>query len=101
MNKMKSFKRKTKAKKLSYKAVKIRLIIFSALVAALIVVSIIAPLIEPNDPYATSSANMRQGPGGQFPFGTDSLGRCVFPASCRGLLHPFSRVSFLLEFHLL
>ena len=75
---MKSFKRKTKAKKLNYKAVKVRLIIFSALVAALIVISLIAPLIEPNDPYATSSANMRQGPGGQFPFGTDSLGRCGF-----------------------
>ncbi len=75
---MKGFKRRTKAKKLSYKSVKIRLIIFSALAAALLVISIIAPLIEPNDPYATNAAHMRQGPGPEFIFGTDSLGRCVY-----------------------
>ena len=54
-----------------------RAILFLALAGILVVISLIAPLICPNDPYATSAADMNRAPCAQFPFGTDRYGRCV------------------------
>jgi len=42
-----------------------------------VILSLIAPLLCPNDPYATSAAAMNQAPSAQFPMGTDRYGRCV------------------------
>lgn len=53
------------------------LTVFLALAAALIIVSILAPFIAPNDPNATNAANMNAAPGGDYPLGTDRYGRCV------------------------
>ncbi len=53
------------------------LTVFLALAAALIIVSILAPFIAPNDPNATNAANMNASPGGDYPLGTDRYGRCV------------------------
>ena len=54
-----------------------RLAVFLVLAGILVVVSLIAPLICPNDPNATSATAMNQAPSAQFPFGTDRYGRCV------------------------
>ena len=54
-----------------------RAIVFLALAGILVVISLIAPLICPHDPYATSAADMNRAPCAQYPFGTDRYGRCV------------------------
>ena len=54
-----------------------RLLIFLILAGILVAVSLLAPLLCPNDPYATSAAAMNQPPSREFPFGTDRYGRCI------------------------
>ena len=54
-----------------------RAIVFLILAGILVVISLLAPYICPNDPYATSSADMNRAPCAQFPLGTDRYGRCV------------------------
>ena len=54
-----------------------RLSVFLVLAGILVIISIIAPLLCPNDPYATSAADMNRAPCAQFPFGTDRYGRCI------------------------
>ena len=54
-----------------------RLAVFLMLAGILVVISIIAPLLCPNDPYSTSAADMNRAPCAQFPFGTDRYGRCI------------------------
>ncbi len=61
----------------SKKKAKQRTIFFAVLALLLIVVSILAPWLCPNDPNATNALYMKVAPCRQFPFGTDSLGRCV------------------------
>ena len=56
---------------------RLRLVVFLILAGILVLVSLIAPLIRPNDPTATSSDVKNQAPSAQFPFGTDRFGRCV------------------------
>ena len=52
-----------------------RLIVFLILAGILVIVSLIAPMICPNDPNATSATAMNQAPSAQYPFGTDRYGR--------------------------
>ena len=59
------------------KNTRLRLTVFLILAALLVVLSVLAPLLAPNDPNATSSADMNRAPDGRFPFGTDRYGRCV------------------------
>ena len=59
------------------KRAKNRLIFFLILAGILVLLGIFAPMLTPNDPDATSAANMNQGPSAQFPLGTDRYGRCV------------------------
>ncbi|MBO4819585.1 MAG: ABC transporter permease [Firmicutes bacterium] len=54
-----------------------KVIVFAVLAAILIVISLIAPLIIPNDPFETNAALMNKGPSEQFPLGTDRYGRCI------------------------
>ena len=54
-----------------------RLAVFLVLAGILVIVSLIAPLICPNDPNATSAELMNQAPSTKYPFGTDRYGRCV------------------------
>ena len=54
-----------------------RLAVFLILAGILVVISLIAPLICPNDPNAPSASTMNQAPSAQYPFGTDRYGRCV------------------------
>ena len=53
-------------------------IIFSILAAALLICSIIAPLLCPNDPYAQDLNKSLQPPSAEHWFGTDRYGRDLF-----------------------
>ncbi len=59
------------------KRAKTKLIVFLILAGLLVLFGILAPLLTPNDPDATSAINMNQAPSRQFPFGTDRYGRCI------------------------
>lgn len=59
------------------RAVRVRLTIFLILAGALVLLAILAPAFAPNDPNATSAADMNAAPSARFPFGTDRYGRCV------------------------
>ena len=54
-----------------------RLYILLSLAGLLILLSILAPLLTPNDPNATSALHMNEAPSRAFPFGTDRYGRCI------------------------
>ena len=59
------------------KNAKQKLIVFLILAGILVLLGVFAPMLTPNDPNATSSADMNAPPSAQFPLGTDRLGRCV------------------------
>ena len=59
------------------KRAKRRLLLFGILAGLLVLFGILAPMLTPNDPDATSALNMNQAPGAQYPFGTDCYGRCI------------------------
>lgn len=46
---------------------------------------IFAPLIAPNDPFATNVLKKFASPSWQFPMGTDQIGRCVFSRMLYGI----------------
>jgi len=54
-----------------------KLLIFAILAGLLVLLSVLAPLLTPNDPNATSAMHMNEAPSRAFPFGTDRYGRCV------------------------
>ena len=54
-----------------------RLILFLILAGLLVLFGILAPLLTPNDPNATSALDMNKPPSARFPFGTDRYGRCI------------------------
>ncbi len=54
-----------------------RLTLFLFLAGLLMLVSLLAPLLCPNDPNATSSQAMNKPPCAEYPFGTDRYGRCI------------------------
>ena len=56
-----------------------------SLVLFIALLGIFAPLIAPNDPYATDILNKFQSFSIQYPFGTDNLGRCIFSRMLYGI----------------
>lgn len=54
-----------------------RLGLLLALALLLVLVSLLAPLLCPNDPAATSPLAMNKAPCREYPFGTDRYGRCI------------------------
>ena len=66
-----------KKKHSSVSHVRIRLWFFLILAGLLVLLSLLAPLLCPNDPYTTSSAVMNHAPSAEFPMGTDRYGRCI------------------------
>ena len=59
------------------KRAKTRLIVFLILAGLMVLFGILAPLLTPNDPDATSALDMNQPPSAKYPFGTDRYGRCI------------------------
>jgi len=66
-----------KKRKIPLSHLKTKLWIFLALAGFLIILSLLAPLLCPNDPFATSAKVMNQAPCKEFPMGTDRYGRCI------------------------
>ena len=54
-----------------------KLLVFLILAGLLVLLSVLAPLLTPNDPNATSALHMNEAPSRAFPLGTDRYGRCV------------------------
>ncbi len=54
------------------------LLIMISLAIALIIFSVIAPYLAPNDPLETNFEHILEPPSKDFLFGTDQVGRCVF-----------------------
>lgn len=48
------------------------------LMGAVVLTTILGPLIVPNDPYTASMAERLSSPTKEFPLGTDHMGRCIF-----------------------
>ncbi|MCC5909115.1 MAG: ABC transporter permease [Clostridiaceae bacterium] len=65
-------------KKRSLNFVKLRFYLLMVITIILIFISIVAPYMVPNDPYATDIRGRNLPPSQEFLFGTDSHGRCVF-----------------------
>ena len=73
--------RRITGKKMSIKTIdknklKFNIIIF--ILISIFLISLLAPYIAPNDPYAVDLTKTLQSPSKEFLFGTESLGRCVF-----------------------
>lgn len=74
-----------------------RLFVFAAIAAVLVIISLAAPLIAPNDPNATNAAAMNSAPSAKYPFGTDRYGRCVLSRVLMGArTSVFSAVALVL-----
>ena len=56
---------------------RIRTTILLVLIGILVIISLLAPLLAPNDPDAMDSKVMNKAPCREFPLGTDRYGRCV------------------------
>ena len=52
-------------------------IITTALAASIVLISLIAPFIAPNDPYKTDFKSVLAEPNDEYPLGTDQVGRCI------------------------
>lgn len=52
-------------------------IITTALAASIVLISLIAPFIAPNDPYKTDFKSVLAEPNDKYPLGTDQVGRCI------------------------
>ncbi len=66
------------------KQLKVKVMIFAGLSLLLLLVLLFAPLLAPNNPYASNAAVIRQGPSAEFPLGTDSFGRCILSRTLYG-----------------
>lgn len=62
--------------------------VFLLLAAAIAAVAVFAPWIAPKDPYEAVMSDSLQGPGGDYAWGTDKLGRDGSPESSMGPGHP-------------
>ena len=73
--------RRITGKKMSIKTIEKNKLKFNIIIFILIsifLISLLAPYMAPNDPYAVDLTKTLQSPSKEFLFGTDSLGRCVF-----------------------
>jgi len=70
--------------------------ILLCLAVGIILFSLIAPLLAPNDPYATDFLHILEAPSKDYPFGTDQVGRCIMSRVFYG-----ARVSLGMTFLLL
>ncbi len=68
-----------KKKKISLTTkLKRKMMVFAVLTAIIILISLLAPVLMPHDPYKTNPLTMKQAPSAEHIFGTDYLGRDVF-----------------------
>ncbi len=77
------------------KALRRKVIISAAFAVILVLIAVFAGVLEPNDPYATNSALIRQAPSASYLFGTDNLGRCVLSRVLAGARTTIASTFFL------
>ena len=53
-------------------------VIFTCVLAVIVISVLAAPIIAPNDIFATDLLNRFATPSAEYPFGTDEIGRCIF-----------------------
>lgn len=71
-----------------------RLVVYSVLLAAVMIITLLAPYLIPNDPYKVNMKDAFLSPCVQYPFGTDNLGRCILSRILTGAkITIFSSVS--------
>ena len=58
--------------------------VIGTLCILLVLAAVFADLIIPHDPNVTSAALIRKPPSAEYPFGTDSFGRCVYSRVLKG-----------------
>ena len=58
--------------------------VIGTLCILLVLAAVFADLIIPHDPNVTSASLIRKPPSAEYPFGTDSFGRCVFSRVLKG-----------------
>ena len=58
--------------------IKVKIIVVSVIALLIVLSTIFADILAPNDPFTTSATSIRLAPCKEYPFGTDNLGRCVF-----------------------
>ncbi len=86
----------SRTKKLTGKnSLRLQVRLFLCLALALTLVSLLAPWLTPNDPYATNALSLNKAPSSQFPMGTDRFGRCVFSRVLMGARTSIFSASFL------
>lgn len=84
-------------KKTNARRIRRRALILCILAAALMIISLAAPLLMPNDPNATDAASMNKAPDAKHPLGTDRYGRCVLSRVLAGAENSiFSAVALVL-----
>ena len=59
--------------------------IVTGMLTILIIISLIGPFIALHNPYETNLLNTLQSPSLKYPFGTDSLGRCIYSRVLYGM----------------
>jgi len=55
-----------------------RFVLLLSIAGVLLFISLLAPLLVPNDPYKNNARVIRTAPSQQYIMGTDNYGRCVF-----------------------
>ena len=68
---------KQKIRKKWKNTARFRFWLFVCLAVILVVISLLSPVLMPNDPYETNVLMAKSGPCAEYPLGTDALGRCV------------------------
>ncbi len=74
---------------------RVKTIVMGMLCILLILLAVFADRLVPHDPNATSSLLIRRAPSAEYPFGTDSFGRCVFSRVLIGARTTIFATSFL------
>lgn len=54
------------------------LLLGAGILSMMVLVTLIGPVIVPNDPVSVNMAERLQAPSWQYPLGTDPMGRCIF-----------------------
>ena len=74
---------------------RVKTTIIGMLCILLILLAVFADRLVPHDPNATSALLIRRAPSAEYPFGTDSFGRCVFSRVLSGARTTIFATSFL------
>ncbi|WP_347490638.1 ABC transporter permease subunit [Desulfoscipio sp. XC116] len=73
-----------------------QMVIGCVMLMAIILVALFAPVLSPNDPYASNPANKYMLPSAEYWFGTDNIGRCIASRTFYGARTSLAYASIIL-----